>query len=354
MKIYLYNKDYSEQSNRQMQTIIPYLSRYKIYSDDKWEDLLKNMYEIKNLGLERFLTHEGEKGIIFFTIMDGHKLLRYKKKYNNILYIFRPRGLLPEESYYKHGSRLRKKVLNYIERKAIRTTDYFIFLQDMQRVHFLSKYQEFTEKFENYSILPNISTVEVDNYSLKDMKQTISLLYSGGFSEWQNIDYVFKLVSDIIKGNNTTESGITIKFKILTFEHNFDIVRHYIHKYSIENDTDFEYVKPNQMSNELIKHDIGIIIRDSNVVNVAASPFKIMDYVSHGLGLIITNNNQNHVSGLLNEDNYYALRFANGKLDYDVNELTKFIKRFNGINRKLDILKNYKRYLSRVKPINID
>ena len=109
MKIYLYNKDYSEQSNRQMQTIIPYLSRYKIYSDDKWEDLLNNMYEIKNLGLERFLTHEGEKGIIFFTIMDGHKLLRYKKKYNNILYIFRPRGLLPEESYYKHGSRLRKK-----------------------------------------------------------------------------------------------------------------------------------------------------------------------------------------------------------------------------------------------------
>ncbi|MDN6572290.1 MAG: hypothetical protein L0L22_14985, partial [Staphylococcus equorum] len=50
--------------------------------------------------LNDFLKLDGKKGVLFFNIIDGLRLRKLKKN-KDVVLIFRPRGLVPEETYYK-------------------------------------------------------------------------------------------------------------------------------------------------------------------------------------------------------------------------------------------------------------
>lgn len=349
MEIYLYSDDFSEQSIRQMKTIISFLNCKHILLNEKWEKHLNKSLEIDYIDFQDFISRKGNKVIIYFNIIDGYKLKRYKI-FDNLLFVFRPRGILPEESYYKNNSFFKKTILNFIESKVIKLTDYFIFLNKEQKKHFLLKYPKHKQKILGANILPNVKLMsECFNYSNVDIDSKVRILYSGGFSKWQNIDMVFQVVSRII-----LKSDIECEFTVLTFEKNFERAKDLANMYNITDKMNLKYTSPNKLDEELRNYDIGIIIRDNNIINVTASPFKVIDYISNGLGIILTDNIAGDVREILPNEYLFQLGFEGGELIYSNEELNRFVLNMVGGKNKEDILNSYRSYVSSINKIDFE
>lgn len=345
MQIFLFNNSFTEQAQRQMETIVSFLEWDKIIVDKRWKNKIEGFEPIKHMDIEEFVRLRGRKAIIFLNIIDGYRLRKYKH-IEDIFFIFRPRGLLPEESYYKSHNIIKKVILNYIEYKVIKDTDYFIFLNDKQKEHFLLKYSNLQVKLNKCRVLPNVKVMNSNLVRLEGSDSTIRIVYSGGFSKWQNIELVFEVASSIILGSN-----FDCVFTILTFEENFEKAKRLANYYNIMDNVVLKYVNPNELDKELISHDIGIIIRNNSIINLAASPFKVADYVSNGLGLIITQNIEEQVKDMLSKKHYFVIDYEKEELFYSEEELNKFISNMNNVNKKMDIINHYKKYISSIKKL---
>ena len=99
MKVYLYNNDFTAQSIRQMETIISILN-CDFVINIQWKKYFPENGNLEFMDFEDFINQNYDKSVMFFNILDGYKLIKYKNN-NNVYLIFRPRGLVPEESYYK-------------------------------------------------------------------------------------------------------------------------------------------------------------------------------------------------------------------------------------------------------------
>lgn len=344
--IYLYTKDTSEQSQRQVIVLMRSLFRkgFSIYYNTSWNNITLN--EIKDisckLNLEEYIKIFTNKSTVFFSFLPI-ETIRLRKKIKNHEYfkiIYRIRGVLPEESFYRNKSVLRKKVLNFIEKKAIKLSDYYSFVSDAQRIHFVSKYNNVCSVFSNSFIIQNYSnriSVSDINCSQKDTSRNkIRLVYSGAFSKWQMIESIFNLIKNIYKEFNDVE------FNIYTFSENNKIAEEMLDKYKIEHISKVLNLKPNEIHNHLNKNDIGIIIRDNSLVNITSSPFKISDYLSAGLGLIMTNNIGDYPR-ILQDKGYVFLLNINesGLITYDIDEMITFLKRIQLSELKNAIAKDF-------------
>lgn len=346
MKIFYYNYSFTEQSIRQLETMTSFIEGKEFYFDSCWRKKKMKNPKYKYIQFEEFLKINGEKIIIFFNVMDGKKLYKYRQK-KEIKFVFRPRGITPEESYYKNKSIIKKKILNYMEKKSIKLSDYFIFLNEAQKIHFLSKYQEYTNKLENFFILPNLNK-STYNLEKETRKEKLKIIYSGGFSKWQNIDLIYSVVSKIIKNFNEE-----IVFTVLTFEKNFKKAERLAEKYGIRKNIFCKYVLPENLNKELLKHNVGIIIRDNDIINQTASPFKIIDYISSGLGLILSDNVSCLAENILDEKYYCKISYNNGNLIYSEEKIKDYIINITQKNTKIEIINNYNNYISKIKKLDI-
>ncbi|MCR3955124.1 MAG: hypothetical protein NUK57_02440 [Gudongella sp.] len=351
MKIYLYNSDYNEQSIRQMETVITYLNAEQIVTDVMWEKHIKNFTDTNCIfeeGIEDFLMKNkaSKTCLVFFNIIDGIRIIRKTYKFN-VKLVFRPRGILPEESYYKNKNRAKTIALNLIERFVISKIDSIIYLSEVQKNFYEKKYKRLQNKKIVKAILPNIKkTAKIHEDNILAYKN--SIVYSGGFSKWQNIDLIFKLVSEIILDLN-----VNCVFTVLTFEKNFQNARELAEKYSIKEYVNLKYVSPNELDKELLKHNIGVIIRDNDVVNTTSSPFKVIDYISNGLAVILTDNISWQAKQILNKDSYYELKYSVEEINYNSTELKDFIIRNfeNGLKKeKIDRYEHYINSIGKIVP----
>lgn len=348
METYIFNNNYTEQSIRQMETTITFLKCQKLFVDKKWKAYLGDFSFINYIDFSDFLKLNGRKGILFFNIIDGYQLKKYKR-IDNLSLIFRPRGTVPEESYYKNKKIIKKVVLDFIEKMVIKNTDYFIFLNNEQKKHFNFKYPKYKNRLRNFSILPNVKIAKKVLIESTNLGSGIKIVYSGGFSKWQNIELVFSVVSDVILNSN-----INCEFTVLTFEGNFEKARELAKSYHIADKIILKYVPPNKLDDELLQYDIGVIVRDDSIINLTASPFKIMDYISNGLGVILTENIGRQVHAILNKEHFFELGYKEGKLLYNEKDLFSFVSKMIDSEEKTKITTNYFNYLSSITNINLE
>lgn len=343
MKIYIYNNNFTEQSIRQMITTISFINASEVTLNPEWKKYLKEFSSLNYMDFNYFMKGKGIKGILFFNIIDGYRLKKYKK---DVSLIFRPRGIVPEESYYKNKNKVKRIILNIIESKVIKLTDQFIFLNKEQKNHYLFKYKKHKNRINNAKLLPNVKMIDqIVNKPIKK-KDKLKIVYSGGFSKWQNIDLIFDVVSNII-----LTCDFPCEFTILTFEENFNKARQLAHNHKIEGNIVLKYVQPNELDEELIKYDIGIIIRDNNDINLTASPFKIIDYVSNGLALILTDNITSGLNRIIKDEYYFTIEYDDdGKLSYSKKELNEFVIYIANLDNA-NIIESYRNYLSGLENI---
>ncbi len=118
-----------------------------------------------------------------------------------------------------------------------------------------------------------------NNYGIKD--DEIVLCYSGGVSGWQRIEdiiHLFKLCVDADK-----------RIKVLVLTNEVDKLGEIIRSVSLpESRYKLISVAHAEIRKYLSAADLGVVLREDNVINNVASPIKIAEYLACGLPVVMT------------------------------------------------------------------
>lgn len=191
--------------------------------------------------------------------------------------VFWVQGAVPEESFYRRRSKIRKAILTLFERVALNCSDVVIYVSEGMRKHYLDKYG-FVAK--NYYVMPCFSTDFPKQTFEKQTKENI-FLYAGSISAWQCFEETVQLYKKI------EDKYSDVSFLIMTNQKEQAraiLERYAIHNYEIGFADGKEYYKI------INKCKFGFCLRKDDIVNYISTPTKFSDYIGHGIIPIYTKN----------------------------------------------------------------
>ena len=240
----------------------------------------RNIFDlmIKLINLKEESIYSPAAGISISTFFA--KVIKNKKVYYWV------QGIIPEESFLKHQSKIRYFVLSVIEYLALTISSKQIFVSDEMKMHLEMKYKK---KYSKSIIVPCISEFEDDN----SVKEKDSFVYLGGMSAWQRVDRMLELFNDIVE-----YSKPNAKLYIATLEKQKAQI--YIHDYLApkyhKNVEVLSIVNRDDVSHFLSTKEFGFLIREESVVNYVSSPIKLAEYLSCGVNVIISESVKSYAS----------------------------------------------------------
>lgn len=211
---------------------------------------------------------EKDSIVIVSTVIEALKLLC--KGYKKVgIWI---QGVLPEESYLKHQSKIRKKILEYIERLCIsRAVILFMVSKEMLR-HYEKKYNLCLS--DKTVIMPCFNTtIDPEAFDDSERYDKNIFTYVGSLAPWQCFTQTIELYSKLEQVLRNAE------LKIFTpdIEAAERICKEKIKNYSIE------YVSNSELQEKLRRIKFGFILREDNIVNQVATPTKFSSYLANGV-----------------------------------------------------------------------
>lgn len=197
------------------------------------------------------------------------------------------RGLAWEESLMSHGSSLIHRINRNVKRKALMRArlrcDMYNFVTAGMREYLLGQYGFDPEL--PYTIIPTLYRAEpCDDAELAEIRQRENIQpgdfvvsYVGSTAVWQST----KQLTDLIR--QIGEAYGTVRFFILS---NGTIPELDSLPGQIRERIVMKGVPHREMKYYLRLTDIGIVIRDNNVVNRVAAPTKIAEYLTSGVTIL--------------------------------------------------------------------
>lgn len=182
-------------------------------------------------------------------------------------------GLIPEESYMRNHSALRRAVLTLKEAPGIKHSDMILMVSERMKLHFEKKYHiNFGDKV---FFMPCFNT-ELDENSFDTAgKYTNNVFtYTGAITAWQCFEQTARMYAYIEKNIPNC------MFNVYTPDR--DKAEEILKEYKIENYS-IDFVSVEQLSDELKSVKYGFVLREENEVNYVATPTKLSTYVSSGV-----------------------------------------------------------------------
>lgn len=273
------------------------------------------------------------------TLFDALKIYLSGKK--RIIIWFQ--GVFSEESYMKHNSKLRKFILEYIEKYILKKAQFIFFVsEEMKRFYS----QRFKVNLEGkYYVMPCFnSNIRKDAFIAEDKYNNNIFCYIGSLSVWQEFGKILDCYKKI------EQSGFPgTKLLVLTREK--QKAQELVKQAGIKNYC-VDYVPIKRLSKALTKAKFGFILRDNVIVNRVATPTKISTYIANGLipiyseCLVDFNNVAKNMK--------YVIPFNDITF---INDIKKFVKRNINANEVYDeylnIFKNYYNVEYHVEQISV-
>ena len=191
--------------------------------------------------------------------------------------IFWVQGAIPEESFYRRRSKIRRAMLTLIEKIALNCSDVVIFVSEEMRKHYLDKYG-FVAK--NYYIMPCFSTDFPTRFWWKRIKENI-FLYAGSISSWQCFEETVQLYKKI------EDQYSNVRFLVMTSQK--EQAKAILERYAICN-YEIGFADGEEYFNMISRCKFGFCLRKDDVVNNISTPTKFSDYIGHGIIPIYTKN----------------------------------------------------------------
>jgi len=195
-------------------------------------------------------------------------------------------GTIPDESYMRHHSNLKRIILLMLDGIAVRFSRKLIVVSEKHKNLLIKRYGK--NIADKIFVLPNLLWKdEIRNKPLRlNNIKHISFCYVGGISKWQNIDIIHAFLSYLC--DSLQKDGYTISIKILTPKKNHKFI--YDLFSDIANKTQFVLVEaePLNVPDEIQDCDFGFLIRDNSIVNQVSSPLKLSDYLRAGVRPIVS------------------------------------------------------------------
>jgi len=306
-------------------------------------DILKQAGELvcnKVILIDRIHKKSCDKHVDLFIVGSIVKArILFFQGYKNIIVWFQ--GIIPEESYMRNNSSIRKKTLEMIEKKVLEKTKLAILVSKTMKKHYEDKYKiDFTDR---YYIMPCFNTNIKNESFFKDRKYKNNIFsYIGGLSPWQGIDKIFSCYKKI------EELGLpNTKILVLTSEKDKALIQ--IKKAGIVN-FEINYVKVAELPSILADVKFGFVIRDSNLVNQVATPTKLSTYLANGIIPIYSENIKDFHDQV--KEYKYVLSFDSNvfieevtnmmmseiNAQYINNEYAKLFKSYYNVNKHRDAI----------------
>ncbi len=207
------------------------------------------------------------------------------KRIPNSRILFDNRGLPIEESQMRNDNIIRKfvrvmkkQVINYAKSHC----DMYNFVTSPMRDYLVEKYNyksdiPFTIIPTLYNTEDNISSTPDNNVCKCDFKFDFTVSYIGSMAVWQSSNKLIELIVAI--GNKYPKA----RFFILTKDNlSFSDA---IPK-DIKDRIIFKNVPHSEIKHYLANSDLGIVLRDDNIVNRVAAPTKIAEYLTSGIPIL--------------------------------------------------------------------
>ena len=182
-------------------------------------------------------------------------------------------GIVPEESYMRRHSRLRRTVLSCIERYVLRRAKFLLFVSPEMRTHYEKKYG--SSLVEKSFIMPCFSETAISPSAFGAEKEPRTFAYVGSLSAWQCFEETAAFYAAYERA-----SGENAKFYVFTgeAERAHQILesvgaRHYA----------ISYREGEALDEALARVQYGFVLRHDDEVNRVATPVKLSVYAANGL-----------------------------------------------------------------------
>ena len=181
-------------------------------------------------------------------------------------------GVAPEESYMRNQSKLRYKVLSFMEKRVLKRSKMLLLVSEEMLSHYEKKYKLSLK--EKSVVMPcfNETGVEEDAFYQEKYEKN-DFLYVGGMAKWQCFGAMASLFAKIEQRQDST-------FFVYTFEKEKaeEILREKgVKKYVVD------YAPKAELSQRIKGIKYGFVLREDCTVNNVATPTKFSNYLANGI-----------------------------------------------------------------------
>lgn len=188
-------------------------------------------------------------------------------------------GVVPEEiKMLKH---LHLKHFQNVEIVAVSKSRYLVAVTESMVQHFQNKYSEIPVSKKSL-IVPLLSQKKIDSQVSFPKDKKLKIVYTGGLQVWQNIPFVLKIIS---------EKQYHLYFDFTFYVSDKNKFKKLLEHYNLIDLVDFDTLPHLEVLEKYKNFNLGLVIRDENIVNKVSLPTKLIEYISYGLVPIIKNPN---------------------------------------------------------------
>ncbi|WP_270848413.1 glycosyltransferase family protein [Candidatus Collinsella stercoripullorum] len=187
--------------------------------------------------------------------------------------VFWSQGIWPEESFMKHGSRLRLFACNAVEKMALSVSERIFVVSNAQLRHFETKYQLRLRKKSLIMACSNESFHEESFYAEGKYEKPV-FVYAGSLAQYQCIDETL----EAFKRAQTVTPNASLMFLTNDIERARELVaRHALTNVSVD------HADKDELPAILSHAKYGFVIRDDSAINRVSTPTKISTYIANGV-----------------------------------------------------------------------
>jgi len=211
------------------------------------------------------------RGIYVHSIHNGFRALPfYLLKFKNIFTDMH--GVFPEELDY-YGKKTSAWLYGIIEKITVRRSRALILVTDAMEEHYREKYGNYRCKMYKIPIFDDFT---MEEGKARRQQGALSIIYSGGTQKWQNVDLMLESVKKA-QGN----CSVTI----LTPD--IETFRQKLEEHGLASGVQVLSVPKHEVYYYYCRSDLGYILRDNSIVNRAACPTKLVEYLACGVVPIV-------------------------------------------------------------------
>ena len=232
------------------------------------------LFDMKLNKIENIGEIKKEDVVLTTNVIDAFKVINFKR---NVKVVNWYQGIIPEESYFRNKSFIRKKILNFIEIYVLNNCKFNFFVSNSMKIYYRKKYNL---KKNNYLIMPCFNTdIIKKSFFYENKYRKLNIAYVGGLSKWQCFDKILDIYFEIEKKSKES------KLLILTYDQ--DNAKKIIKKKEIKN-YEVNYVPNEKINKKLQNIKYGFLLRKINPINYVSTPTKMSTYLANGVIPIFT------------------------------------------------------------------
>lgn len=180
-------------------------------------------------------------------------------------------GIVPEEEAMLGRPELSGKY-EKIEKEVLQKAWSCVMVTRSMKKHYHEKYPEISP---NTIILPIVESLPFFDISAAPALRAelpVHVVYAGGTQAWQNINGMLDLAKS------------TEQFSDFTFlSHDWKLIEDVAKQKNVPQKTSFKFCAKASLTDEYMRHDFGLVLRDDTSVNRVACPTKLYEYMTIGL-----------------------------------------------------------------------